>query len=73
MEVEVSDNGEGMLAKTLARIFDPFFTTTAEGRGAGLAAVADIGQSHGGGLLVRGEPGVVTTFRLLLPPLPSIG
>jgi two-component system, cell cycle sensor histidine kinase and response regulator CckA len=73
VEVVVADNGEGMSAKTLARIFDPFFTTKPKGRGLGLAAVAGMVQSHGGGLFVQSEPGGGTTFRLLLPPLTAAG
>ncbi len=71
VELEVRDSGCGMSPATQARIFDPFFTTKADGRGLGLAAVLGIVQAHHGALLLESEPGVGTSFTVLLPRVPD--
>ncbi len=71
--IEISDNGKGMDAETVARIFDPFFSTKFTGRGLGLAAVLGIVRGHAGALQVKSRPGAGTTFRLFLPVAPVVG
>ena len=67
--IEVSDTGAGIAPEHLNRIFEPFFTTKPAGKGTGLGLSLsyDIVQRHGGCIEVDSQPGVGSTFRLLLP------
>ncbi len=67
--IRVTDDGCGIDPEILSRIFDPFFTTkgTGEGTGLGLSVSYGIVKGHGGEILVESEPGVGTTFSVLLP------
>jgi PAS domain S-box-containing protein len=67
--LRVRDTGEGIPADRLDRVFEPFYTTKPEGKGTGLGlstAVAIV-REHAGGIEVESEPGIGTTFTLLLP------
>jgi PAS domain S-box-containing protein len=71
--VSVTDSGIGIDADELERIFDRFFRArTAVGRrvqgtGLGLAIVKSVVDQHGGTIAVESQPGVGTTFTLILP------
>jgi signal transduction histidine kinase/CheY-like chemotaxis protein len=64
---EVTDDGIGMDAGTVARMFDPFFTTKADHHGLGLSAVHGIVRRLGGQISVDSKPGTGTTIVLALP------
>lgn len=70
--VEVADDGPGIAAADIDRIFEPFYRVTADaagpdGTGLGLALARSLAERAGGRLTVDSEPGVGSTFRLVLP------
>ena len=67
--IEVSDNGSGMDASTLARVYEPFFTTKRFGLGSGLGLSMAYGfvKQSGGGIAIQSQPGQGTTVLMLLP------
>ena len=73
LEVLVRDTGVGIEAEEIPKIFDKFYrvkhpkTRQVIGTGLGLAIVKGIVDSHRGSIEVESEPGVGTTFRVLLP------
>ncbi len=71
--IKVIDAGPGIPDDKLEVIFQPFvqassgFTRTAPGSGLGLAISRDLARLMGGDVTVESEPGVGSTFTLLLP------
>ena len=67
--LRVSDAGIGIPADVRDRIFDPFFTTkpAGQGTGLGLSTVYGLVRQFGGSISLHSQPGVGTTFSILLP------
>ncbi len=68
--IAVEDNGPGIAADQLGNVFEPFFTTKFTGTGLGLAISKSLVEQHGGRIEVTSEPGVGTSFLLILPERP---
>lgn len=67
VHIAIRDTGGGMPSDVAARVFEPFFTTKRVGTGLGLAVAHQIVTLHGGSLKVDSQPGIGTTFHILLP------
>jgi two-component system NtrC family sensor kinase len=67
--LSISDTGGGIPIEFEDKIFDPFFTTKEPGQGTGLGLSVSYGiiERHSGRIEVENEPGVGTTFHLMLP------
>lgn len=71
--IDVTDTGKGIAAQHLKKVFKPGFTTKKRGWGLGLSLSKRIvEQYHKGKLFVRwSEPGKGTSFRIILPLVPT--
>ena len=67
IQVDVSDQGEGIAKEDLRRIFTPGYTTKADGGGVGLSISERVVHSHGGRLEIQSRPGEGTVVRIVLP------
>jgi len=74
VKVAVSDTGVGIEREHLPRLFDPFFTTkpVGQGTGLGLFVCKRIVREHGGRIEVQTQPGVGSTFNVILPVLEEV-
>ncbi len=69
VKVCITDNGVGITEKQKEQIFTPFFTTRPAGKalGLGLYSARTIIDRHRGQINVSSQPGVATTFEIILP------
>ncbi|HNH81831.1 MAG TPA: ATP-binding protein [Acidobacteriota bacterium] len=73
--ITITDTGEGIPAEDLPYLFDPYHQAQSRkaklGIGLGLAIVKRIIAAHGGNISVRSQPGVGTSFTIMLPIMTS--
>lgn len=69
VQLTVTDSGRGLTPENLEKIYEPFFTTkpVGQGTGLGLTTSRSIINSQGGDIICKSQPGVGTTFKVLLP------
>ena len=69
--IEIQDQGVGISPEALSHIFERFWREdemhSTPGFGLGLAIAHKVVQRHGGSIEVESEPGVGSTFRIVLP------
>jgi signal transduction histidine kinase len=67
VEIQVSDEGMGMDAETLATIWEPYVSHKKGGTGLGLAIARQSVEAHGGRVEARSEPARGTTITFHIP------
>ena len=67
VEIDFKDSGTGIAGQNIEKMFYPFFTTKESGTGLGLAIAYRIIEEHKGRISVRSNPGIGTTFEVILP------
>ena len=69
VKVAITDNGRGITEKDFEQLFRPFFTTKPVGKalGLGLYSTHNIVERHNGRINTSSQPGVATTFEVILP------
>lgn len=72
VRITFTDTGVGIPPEVFDRLFEPFYTTKTQGSGLGLSISYGIIESHNGQILVESQPGVGTTFTLVLPVVSQV-
>jgi two-component system, cell cycle sensor histidine kinase and response regulator CckA len=69
IRIRIHDDGCGMSPEIMERVFEPFYTTKVMGRGTGLGLASSFGtvRQAGGTIQVESQPGMGSTFTILLP------
>ncbi len=67
VQVQISDNGSGIVPGDLKKIFLPFFSTKSKGAGLGLSVSQQIIKEHQGQIKVSSKLGEGTSFTVILP------
>jgi PAS domain S-box-containing protein len=67
IQIEIIDNGPGLLIDAEDQLFDPFYTSKANGMGMGLTICSDIIKSHFGTISADNAPNAGARFRITLP------
>jgi len=69
VEIEFTDEGQGISEENMPKLFEPFFTTKPVGKGTGLGLSITYGiiKQLGGNISVQSEPGKGTSFIIDLP------
>lgn len=73
LNLEISDNGDGIPEDIRPRIFQPNFSTKTSGMGLGLAIVKKIIEYNGGTITFSSTLGEGTTFYISLPAMDAGG
>jgi two-component system sensor histidine kinase HydH len=67
VNLEISDEGQGMTEEQVKNIFEPFFTTKSQGLGLGMPYAQKVFEQHRGAVSIESRPGAGTTVRVVLP------
>lgn len=74
VQIDISDNGKGIALSNFQKIFQAGYTTKKRGWGLGLTLVKRIVEGYHAGqiFVLKSEPNICTTFRILLPNKPAV-
>jgi signal transduction histidine kinase len=67
LQIQVSDNGQGIPEAHRDQIFNPFFSTKKGGTGLGLSISKKIIETHGGSIRAESQTGKGTAFYIRIP------